>query len=195
MSKWLNTVGNIISPIAALATKLCQHSLKIPNLSIHRSSVKWEENRNVRLYYSSSSLSQTISANQLDFNCEVKSQKNLKSLPGNLDGRLVSFGGKGPKILNQCSVSFALQFKPRHTNTYIGQIYKSGFSSLLMLLAAKSLFGASSKTGFIPLGFFLLFVIWWSQFQIILCDFHTPYYKEESHQILADNVQFASWLK
>jgi len=40
--------------------------------------------------------------------------------------------------------------KQRHINTYIGQIYKSAFGSLLMLLAAESLFGASSKTGFIP---------------------------------------------
>jgi len=69
------------------------------------------------------------------------------------------FWGKGPKDSKPCSVSFAPQFKPRHINTYIGQIYKSGFGSLLMLLAPESLFDASSKTDFIPLGLFLLFVI------------------------------------
>jgi len=115
---------------------------------------------------------------------QLWSQKNILIL--------AAFWEKGPKgsKLVQC-LNHAIYI----IHTYIGQIYKSGFSSLLMLLAAESLFAASSKTGFIPLGLFLLFAIWWLQFQIILCDFHTPYYKEESHQILADNVQFASWLK
>jgi len=55
-----------------------------------------------------------FSVNQLDFNSEVNEEPAWQSCSW------PPFGERVQKILNQCSVPFAQQFKPRHINTYIG---------------------------------------------------------------------------
>jgi len=162
--KWLNTVENIISAVAALSTNLCWYSIEIPDLSNFTGGQKmvcWQGQLSddaskmggmqkcQTLWRALARSSQTVSAKLLDFSTQsLNWLLNMSSSwepawpscfwPPSINWGLPPKSFKWDQSLNQCSVSF----KPCHMNTYIGQFYKSGFGSLLVVTFSRVAFSS-----------------------------------------------------